>query len=93
MLKECSVFLFMVKQSFFSDCLTVKMKAIWSVYMLESTYPVTQHHITEDLSHQQHHCEQLKSHMLGSFTDMGESTMFWQNDWICWWKYRDCKTA
>lgn len=32
--------------------------------MLESTYLVTQHHVTEDLSHQQHRCEKLKSHIL-----------------------------
>lgn len=43
-------------------CLTLKMKETLSFKTFESALATTQHHIPEDLSIQQLHCENLKSH-------------------------------
>lgn len=49
-------------QLLFWDCSTLKIKALLSFKMLGPVYPMTQHNIPEALNHQQHQCENLKSH-------------------------------
>jgi hypothetical protein len=43
------------------ECLTVKMKIMWSFRMSEVAYPMTMHNILEDSNLQQLHCKNLKS--------------------------------
>jgi len=49
-------------QEQFLDCLTLKLKAFQSLAMLVTVYQSTQHNITEDLSCQQHFCQNLTLH-------------------------------
>jgi len=62
-----SALIFRVKQpTFYLDCLTLKMKALFSFRTLGNTHPVTQCHNPKDLAPQQHHCNaQHLTMMLG----------------------------
>jgi len=53
--------------------------AIQSFKMLVTTYKSTQCNITEGLNHQQHHCENLKSCSVKSYSHKSWSTMCSQN--------------
>jgi len=44
----------------FSDCLTLKMQAVYFLQMSVTIYQETQHHIPVGLDLQQHHCDHLK---------------------------------
>jgi hypothetical protein len=60
-LKDHSASMFRVEHSKNkSDCLTMKMKVVWSLKMLGTTDPTRQCHIPEDLSLSQHCCEKHK---------------------------------
>jgi len=43
-----------------SDCLTLKMQAVYFLQMSVTIYQETQHHIPAGLDLQQHHCDHLK---------------------------------
>jgi hypothetical protein len=56
--EDCSTLSFRVKQSrFYLDCLTQKIKAIFSFRTPGNTHPVTQCHNPKDLAPQQHPCK------------------------------------
>lgn len=63
--KDCSKFIFRVKQStklsLFLDCMTSKMKSLWSFNTSETTDPKIGCNTQDDLKDQQRRCEKLRS--------------------------------
>jgi len=62
-LKDCSAVM---------GCLNLKMKALEALQTLESTHPVTRHHIHKEMNLQQHCCMYLRSpHQTYNFMQQG----------------------
>lgn len=63
--KDCSKFILRVKQStrllLSLDCMTSKMKSLWTFDTSETTDPKIRCNTPDDLKDQKHHCENLTS--------------------------------
>jgi hypothetical protein len=79
--------------SFIRYCLNLNMKALLSFEMLETTYPVTQHHTPKDLNPPSKSMNFLNQ--VFRYSDLQCETNTWGQSTVCWsWHWcsrKDCK--